>query len=463
MKKIFSILALSVFISILAITGCSEDKNNETPISAEGLQKVNSCEGCHTNLTHLKAVYTPDPPDAGGAGCGGEVPHYEPYDRVYMGGTGYDDFKSGIHGKLGCVICHNGVDGTSDKNVAHSNEFISHPSLFAKEKCGNCHPNIVNKTTNSIHEQGWGQKLMVVKRSGVGTHATEFDNLSDLIKDGYKTNCAKCHGTCGDCHITRPKAGGGGLYKGHAFSKTPSMRDICVSCHVSRGGHAYYGQAAGTKPDVHLTKAGFTCMDCHSQNEVHGDGTIYDQRYKMALLPKCTNCHSNFNSSNTYHTVHINTFNCNVCHSQDYNNCGSCHIHGEGARISSHQKYKIGINPIPETKPYKLATLRQSLSAPDSWKEYGIDNLANFDVAPTYKYTTPHNILRWTARTDTAVGMIDPKHPACAQACHIVKNAQGEFVNKEYYLFDSDLEDFEKNATKGIIMDNRLPARWGLN
>jgi rhodanese-related sulfurtransferase len=126
---------------------------------------------------------------------------------------------------------------------------------------------------------------------------------------------------------------------------------------------------------------------------------VYDQRYKTPQLPKCEDCHTNISKSNTYHTAHVNSFNCQTCHSQDYNNCGSCHVGGEGARIHAHQKFKIGVNPIPETRPYRLATVRQSLMAPDSWKEYGVPLLAQFDSKPTYKYTTPHNILRWTTRT----------------------------------------------------------------
>ena len=54
---------------------------------------VSSCEGCHTNLAHLKEVFSPDTAAAVG-GCGGDAPHYEPYERVYMGGDGYDAYKS---------------------------------------------------------------------------------------------------------------------------------------------------------------------------------------------------------------------------------------------------------------------------------------------------------------------------------------------------------------------------------
>lgn len=460
----FPLFALITVLFLLFISSCTKD-DKELPIdpTSEGSLSKSTCEGCHTDYELLKEVYTPDPPSTGGHGCGGEAPHYEPYDRVILRGDGYTAFKNSVHGKLGCVTCHNGVENTKSKEEAHSGNFLAKPSLAAQEKCGSCHPNIVARTTNSTHEQGWGQKSMITLRYGLGTGADKFDQLPAELKEGYTANCQSCHGTCGECHIIRPSAGGGGLMDGHRFSKTPDMRKNCTTCHVSRGGHAYFGEGIGTVEDVHLTSAGFTCLACHSQNEIHGDGNYYDQRYKNKLKPECTDCHIGLEKANIYHTQHYNSFNCQTCHSQDYNNCGSCHIGtDEGARIPSHLKFKIGMNPIPEIKPYKMATLRQSLMAPDSWDHYGVLNLSDFDVRPTYKYTTPHNILRWTKRT-VADSLIDHRHPLCAQSCHIIKDADGKTLNKENYLFESDLEDFEKAADKDIIVDGKLPRRWQLN
>ncbi len=449
-QKIICLLA--VIFSIVLIFGCREEP--KIPIEVEKQLSVNTCEGCHINYEHLKKVYSPDTVSAGG-GCGGDIPHIEPYDRVYLGGEGYQKFKSSMHGKIPCTSCHNGVDNTGDKKLAHSGDFIKHPSEEAELKCASCHPNIVLKAKNNIH-YGWGQQSMVLLRYGVLYNdpkeiPTKFSQLPELLKAGYKTNCAKCHAGCGDCHVNRPKAGGGGLLNGHNFSK-PDMVSQCTACHSSRVAHAYFGLAPGAQPDIHQTK-GMKCMDCHSMDELHGDGVMYDQRYKVKLMPKCENCHTDIANSNQYHQVHINTFNCNVCHSQNYNNCGSCHIGGEGARIPSYQSFKIGINPIPETKPYKFATLRRSLMAPDSWKEYGVPHLANFDVRPTYKYATPHNIKRWTSRTQVESGK------PCYDNCHIKK--EGNVLrNKELYLFDSDLLDWEKNASRGVVVDGKLPAKW---
>lgn len=464
MKKNLLLFVASV-LSFLFIIACSEKKNVNQVVTPQAENSVESCVSCHTDYELLKTVYTPDPPVVGGGGCGGDAPHIEPYDRVFMGGDGYTLFKNSTHGRLGCVSCHNGDGSSSEKGVAHSGNFIAKPSHKASEKCGACHASIVNGATNSLHEQGWGQKSMVVLRSGLDNVPTGFDQLSAQMKDGYEHNCASCHASCGDCHVNRPHAGGGGLYKGHSFQKTPDMRDHCTTCHVSRGGHAYFGVAIGTVPDVHLTKAGFTCMNCHNKNEIHGDGNIYDQRYKMPLKPECDDCHANVATANPFHTKHIDTFSCNVCHSQDYNNCGSCHVGAEGARIASHQKFKIGMNPLTETKAkYKFALLRESPMAPDSWDNYGTPILSNFDVRPTYKYTTPHNIIKITTRTgykDSTTGNW-VVFSNCTEGCHISKNSDDTFKNKELYLFDEDLLDWEKAASQGVIVDGKLPSSWGL-
>ena len=444
MRAIIFITILCLLMSVIIFSGCH--KENSDPSN-----DVASCEGCHTNYAHLQEVYSPDTAVIGG-GCGGEAPHYEPYDRVYMGGEGFEEFKASAHYELGCVACHNGSNNTDDKYLAHSGDFISHPSAFAEEKCGSCHQEIVENFKTSIHN-GTGQKRKVTLRSGLAG-PEEFDQLPEHQIEGYNANCATCHGTCGNCHVVRPLAGGGGLSKGHKFTKTPDMVTVCVTCHSSRGGHAYLGVAAGTQPDVHLTSQDYRCVNCHSGAELHGDGNPVEQRYAYSQLPKCESCHSGLGSANTYHSVHYGDFNCQVCHSQDYNNCGSCHIHDEGARIPSYLGYKIAVNPIPDIKTgFFLTLVRRTLAAPDNWEQYGVVQYQNFDVLPTYNFTTPHNILRWTKRT------LVTRDKACSSNCHI-RNENGTLINKELFLFDEDLLDWEKNASANIKVDGKLPSSW---
>ena len=232
-------LKVLILIVILAVVTSNFKKKDTGPDP----NQVASCEGCHTNYAHLQSVYTPDTTKPSG-GCGGEAPHYEPYDRVYLGGTGFTDFKNSSHYTIGCVGCHNGTDGTDNKNLAHSGNFIAHPSAYYTEKCGSCHEEIVNRFPNSIHH-GYGQMRKIAIRSGLDSYK-DFDKLPQHQIEGYNANCATCHGTCGNCHVVRPLVGGGGLTNGHKFIKTPDMISICVACHISRGGHAYLGMARGT-------------------------------------------------------------------------------------------------------------------------------------------------------------------------------------------------------------------------
>ena len=443
-SRYFIIILLLYFVNLFI--SCAE---NADEVGVDSNQSANSCLECHTNYELLKEIASPDTVVESG-GCGGDAPHYEPYDRVYLGGEGFQEFKESYHGKMECTDCHKGVDNTGDKQEAHSGDFIRHPADYPQESCF-CHINEVQRAHNSLHQQGWGQKKRVALRFGVES----FDMVPEDVQHGYEKNCAKCHGSCGDCHVNRPKAGGGGLYKGHNFNRTPDMRDNCVACHVSRGGHAFFGVGTGTKPDVHLTSQNFDCMSCHSADEIHGDGEIYERRYTMALLPSCSDCHPDISTSNEYHSAHFEDMNCQTCHSQNYNNCGSCHVGGDGARVVSHQNFKIGLNPIPDIKSYKYATLRLSPHAPDSWERYGTSNLSNFNVEPTYKYSTPHNLLRWTTRTEVEEGK------ACYDNCHII--LEGEtYRNRNLYLFSSDLlENWVLEANRSVIVDGQLPDSWG--
>jgi hypothetical protein len=119
--------------------------------------------------------------------------------------------------------------------------------------------------------------------------------------------------------------------------------------------------------------------------------------------------------------------------------------------------YKIAANPIPDLKPgYKFSLVRRTLAAPDNWAVYDVSSYSNFDVLPTYNYTTPHNILRWTSRTIATSG------ESCGLNCHI-REEEGTVKNKDLYLFQSDLLPWELNATSGITVDGKLPPRWPVN
>ena len=96
--------------------------------------------------------------------------------------------------------------------------------------------------------------------------------------------------------------------------------------------------------------------------------------------------------------------------------------------------FKIAANPLVDLKNYEFALVRRTMAAPDNWAEYGVADYSAFSVLPTYNYATPHTILRLTDRTDVGAG-------SCSSNCHI-RNDGGTLVNKELYLFLSDLLDW---------------------
>ncbi|MEE4116468.1 MAG: hypothetical protein V2I37_09880 [Marinilabiliaceae bacterium] len=445
-------------IVVISFSSCTMVNNKDMKALSYG-----TCEGCHTDYEHLKLVYTPDsvPPPSG---CGGTAPSYMPYDRVWLGGPGYEEYKGTVH-DLACTKCHNGVDFTSDKTKAHSGDFIRHPSEQYEDKCAQCHSTLTDNFGTNLHN-GIGQKDKVTKRSGLTGHA-QFDQLPQHKIDGYNANCATCHGTCGNCHIVRPKIKGGGLARGHQFIEEPDMIEVCVGCHTSRGGHAYMGWGVEQDPtivkDVHLIgDAGFNkCTYCHTETEIHGTGEAVDHRYDYSALPSCTaaECHQNdseggpISESNIYHEFHINDFNCHVCHSQDYNSCGSCHVGGDGARMGHYLDFKIALNPLQnpdERHNTELALVRRTLAAPDNWDVYTPgDDYDNFDAFPMFNYTTPHNIKLWTNRTN------ESGEGTCSKNCHI-RFENGQFVNKELYLLDENLtETWMQSSTGHITLDDR--------
>ncbi len=437
-------IVMVVLLLAFAWSGCTKEQPDLSPNSPNAT--ATTCIGCHSNQDVLKQVADPNPPTGPSeGGCGGTLPEMEAWQKVYVGGPNGEKFLSSAHGKQKCVSCHGGVEPATDKKAAHAGNFVKYPSREAEKYCGTCHASIASKDLTNLHTQGSGQKHMVSLRSGFPNYASYPEHL----KAGYDKNCGKCHASCGECHVQRPRQAGGGFLAAHDFQKEPDMRLNCTACHSARVAHAYFGEAFGNKADVHYTKLpGGKCTNCHNTNEMHGDGTMYTQRYKVASLPKCENCHGGKATANPYHAKHWNDLSCQTCHSQDYQNCSSCHV-DTGVRNGPYMGFKIGRNAMTDTKRFKYVVLRNAPYAPDTWSNYGIALMANFDAAPTFKLASPHNILRFTARTTVESGK------PCYDACHIIDGR-----NKKWYLFQEDLKAWEVQANQPVIVDGHLPTGW---
>ncbi|MFZ5432887.1 MAG: hypothetical protein ACOZB3_03845 [Calditrichota bacterium] len=363
----------------------------------------------------------------------------EGWQKVILTGSGYEAFRNSAHA-LECRICHGGRAGQLTKEEAHDG-MIADPSEISVNQCGMCHQEIANNVSHSLHTTMKGYHTLFEARTG---RALTSDPHA---YEAYNAECNKCHASCGSCHISRPKSVGGGFIQGHNIRRTPDMTNQCIACHGSRIGPEYTGENAGYRADVHYIPNAMHCKACHSGQKIHGDGTEYANRYDVDDPVSCRDCHSPL-AANSYHTVHGDDLQCQVCHSQAYKNCAECHA-GDGIQEPSWIDFKIGRNPIPDQRPGEYVVLRHIPVSENTYTPWGIAS-PNYASLPTYKYATPHNIVRWTAQTDTSGGQ------SCNAACHLTPNTPEGFFLRQVDL-DQLSSANERQANAGVIVPDGPP------
>ncbi|RJO66316.1 MAG: hypothetical protein C4523_12845, partial [Myxococcales bacterium] len=78
------------------------------------------------------------------------------------------------------------------------------------------------------------------------------------LADGTEVDAATYVAGCGDCHVVPDDP-----------TADPVPDNMCLGCHGRQGAEQ------NLFSDVHRT-AGMGCTDCHTQREMHGDGTVYE-------------------------------------------------------------------------------------------------------------------------------------------------------------------------------------------
>jgi hypothetical protein len=363
-----------------------------------------------------------------------------PHEKIFVDSEIAEDEN---HGELGCHECHGGDPNEPDWSKAHKG-VVKDPSYpDPSETCGSCHDDIAENYKTSLHVTLSPYKKMIDMRANTdkAVHAK--------VDEAREAHCTSCHSSCGQCHISRPEAVEGGLLEGHIFQKKPPMHLVCTACHGSRIQKEYFGKNKGMSPDIHQQKY-FKCNKCHKADEMHGDGKDYANRYEVENGPKCVDCHQKIyepkseNAKN--HWIHKDQVSCNVCHSQPYKNCYSCHTGKDKLGYKyfktkgSPLDFKIGINPLQSKKrPEKFVTVRHVPVDQDTFKFYVEDGLKNFDKLPTWKLATPHNIRRQT-----------PQNKTC-NSCH---------GNKDLFLLTKDVKEKYLKANKDVIVStDMLPEK----
>lgn len=353
-------------------------------------------------------------------------------------------FPSSYHGQIGCANCHGGIEPAKTRKDAHQNNWTAFPSKAEKATCIKCHSEEYEKTKKTLHFTSRGvadPKLGVIAPRG-------NPDMYEKLAEGIGNHCASCHtNACGDCHVSRPQFSEKGFINGHNFQKTPSPVYNCTACHGSRIEKEMMAKGEyhkDLKADVHWVPGRMKCTECHTVETFHNPSAEYNHRYESAEAPKCENCHSGSQFESLIpHKQHAglveeNThLQCQVCHSQAYNNCYNCHVQkdAQGRGFFKTEKswfdFKIGNNTEKsEARPYDYVVVRHVPVDQNTFSYYGENILSNFDALPTWKYATPHNIIRTT------------EHGSC-RGCH---------GNSDLFLQESDVLPQYRNANKDVIV-----------
>ncbi|MBN2039449.1 MAG: hypothetical protein JW864_05375 [Spirochaetes bacterium] len=348
------------------------------------------------------------------------------------------------HGEIPCSECHGGDPNDPNWETAHKG-LSKDPSYTDPEKtCGECHDHAGENYKNSLHYNLKPYHVLLDKR------ANPDKKVREKLNSAMDTHCLSCHSSCGQCHISRPNSVEGGLLSGHFFQKKPLMKQTCTACHGSRIGEEYSGSHEGLEPDIHSQKYFMKCEKCHTAEEMHGDGKIYNSRYDVENGPMCLKCHEKIytdkSKARANHSLHKDKISCYVCHSQSYINCYSCHVGKDKNGISYFKtkppalNFKIGLNPKKSLKrPENYVTLRHIPIDKKLFDFYVKDGLTQMNAVPTWKLTTPHNIQRIT------------KQNSGCNNCH---------GNSSIFLLDKDVSSEEKDSNRNVIVpESMIPVK----
>ncbi len=398
MKKIYLFITLAFIF-----TGCGQSHLNTT----------DTCRSCHTNAQALKA----------------SAPSINTADFLVTQG-----FFDSPHGILQCVDCHKGNPSSTSMQQAHSGMVVD-PSLNPNTVCANCHAGIVQSYTTSLHYTLAGEQSYLNKVS------CPYNNN---LNTPDKTDCQRCHASCGNCHVAKPLSGG--LISGHTFMPVPPMQQTCLQCHKDQA-NEFLG-LTGQAPDLHSLPLpgypnGMQCIDCHG-NGIHGDGITYTTMWNVQEMPQCGLCHTDVTNGTSGIAEHnipqMKSLNCTACHAQPYENTynytsmfvGNQYVGAAGITVTD---FRIGFNTIP-SQPYLYTTVRHYPITRDTFDYFGINMLNGFDLVPTWQTTSPHNIQHTTPQM------------ACAN-CH---------GNTSLFLTRDMLNPYDSAANLSVAITQPPPA-----
>jgi nitrate/TMAO reductase-like tetraheme cytochrome c subunit len=253
---------------------------------------------------------------------------------------------------MGCASCHGGNKSSTKKEIAHKN-MVKNPARLehAKIFCAKCHKDIVDRVENSIMNIQSGILDVLRYQFKESKNITQSGGIKDLkekptkslslAQSHFSKLCAACHinqkesdfkkiakrgGGCVDCHRVSEKAP---KFKidGFRHSKftTRIKNSTCLKCHnrSNRIGLSYIGKFESEgynhykdgrvdnrldihrsfynlPSDIHHAKGSLSCIDCHTEVGVMGDGREH-LHMEEAVDISCNDCHKpTFKEASSY-------------------------------------------------------------------------------------------------------------------------------------------------------------------
>ena len=204
--------------------------------------------------------------------------------------------------------------------------------------CTDLSPQAINFPT-SLHATRTGKQTFYEASDGFFTltgipyndlvcgncHASTYADGTAVDAETYEPSCADCHED--------------------PDNPTSDVADsVCLGCHGRQGAEQ------NLFSDVHRD-AEKGCMECHTDREMHGDGTEYTSFLEEgAMDADCENCHVEGGSAtppsteHTSHVIHGDKLHCSACHVASVSTCYNCHFESEVAEVG-----KRFFNQAPRT------------------------------------------------------------------------------------------------------------------
>ena len=234
--------------------------------------------------------------------------------------------------------------------------------------------------------------------------------------------CKDCHIADGDCNACHSVDESG--------KRLSPADDACLKCHSRQK------KEMSKFSDVHMEK-NMTCGHCHDAMDMHGDSTRFVSMLEPGgIIADCNNCHN----ADQVHgrleewEMHLNKFDCAVCHTQVSTGCINCHFETE---IATKGKVKKAYNAFPD---WKVLLKRDDKITTGTIMTLVYENKAQVVLAPYYSHT-----------------VIKPDYMTICDQCHDNKLLKEYQKTGKMKLVTWDDKDKKLDFASGTIF---IPEDW---